>query len=189
MHSLSPLRRGTARFARSAPLPRRTAAHAPPNAPGAASRPARGGCSVTRRAAVRWASACLLCPAASPHAARAAKLFWRALFWAGSDAAPGGRADRARRALAAHHSSRAQDGAKPRGSSVAPLRAVARPPVAGRTRCFGRPSRGGALACGAKLGSKLPNFFIGTSRRARREFLRRPPPPLAFSPGRWGLAR
>lgn len=182
MHSLSPLRRGTARVARSAPLSRRTAAHAPPNAPGASSRPARGGCSVTRRAAVRWASACLLCPAASPHAARASKLFWRALFWAGSDAAPGGRADRARRALAAHHSSRVQPGAKPRGSSVAPLRAVARPPVAGRTRCFGRPSRGAPSLAAQSWGASSPTFLsehpgvrAGSSCAARRRLSRFPP--------------
>lgn len=183
MHSLSPLRRGTARFARSAPLPRRTAAHAPPNAPGAASRPTRGGCSVTRRAAVRWASACLLYPAASPHAARAAKLFWRALFWAGSDAAPGGGAptEPGARLLptipAAHRTARSL-GAPPSPHS-APLPAH---PVAGRTRCFGRPSRGAPSLAAQSWGASSPTFLsehpgvrAGSSCAARRRLSRFPP--------------
>ena len=67
------------------------------DAPGGNSRPARGGCSVTRRAAVRWASSCLpLLP------------LFRTL------------RDRPRRALANHHSSRVQGGAGTSGPRWGP---------------------------------------------------------------------
>lgn len=147
------------------------------DAPGGNSRPARGGCSVTRRAAVRWASACLpLLPLFRTLRDRKSFLGARSLGRGRT------RCDRPRRALAAHHSSRVQGGARLRGSSVAPPRAVARPPVAGETRCFGRPSRGAPSLAAQSWGASSPTFLsehpgvrAGSSCAARRRLSRFPP--------------
>ena len=85
------------------------------DAPGGNSRPARGGCSVTRRAAVRWASSCLpLLPLFRTLRDRKSFLGARSLGRGRT------RCDRPRRALTNHHSSRVQGGAGTSGPRWGP---------------------------------------------------------------------
>lgn len=70
----------------------------------------------------------------------------------------------------------------PRGPDGVPPRAVARPPVAGRTRCCGPSSRRGPLLAAQSWGASSPTFLsehpgvrAGSSCAARRRLSRFPP--------------
>lgn len=116
--------------------------------------------------------------AAFPDASRPEKLSRRALSWAGADALrpPPARAYQPT-IPAAYRAARG-----PRGPDGAPPRAVARPPVAGETRCCGPSSRRGPLLAAQSWGASSPTFLsehpgvrAGSSCAARRRLSRFPP--------------
>ena len=125
------------------------------DAPGGISRPARGGCSVTRRAAVRWASSCLpLLPLFRTLRDRKSFLGARSLGRGRT------RCDRPRRALT---NPPFQPRTGRRGDLGAPMgprgpRAVARPPVAGRKGAAG-PLAGEGPCLRRKVGEQAPQLF------------------------------
>lgn len=148
------------------------------DAPGGNSRPARGGCSVTRRAAVRWASSCLpLLPLFRTLRDRESFLGARSLGRGRT------RCDRPRRALTnppfQPRTGRRGDLGAPMGPHPAPLPAH---PVAGKTRCCGPSSRRGPLLAAQSWGASSPTFLsehpgvrAGSSCAARRRLSRFPP--------------
>lgn len=146
------------------------------DAPGGISRPARGGCSVTRRAAVRWASSCLpLLPLFRTLRDRKSFLGARSLGRGRT------RCDRPRRALT-NPPFQPRTGRRGVGPRWGPTPRRCPPSGSGQKRCCGPSSRRGPLLAAQSWGASSPTFLsehpgvrAGSSCAARRRLSRFPP--------------